>query len=86
LKTLRAGYTLIVWKLDWLGRSLREPDNYARQPLCTRGAKSPSLTEAIATATPAGRAMRQMIGMLADYAEHAVMQSIRCRNDTLART
>ena len=40
-----------------------------------RGVKFHSLTEAIDTETPTGRAMWQMIGVLADYAEWAVMQS-----------
>jgi DNA invertase Pin-like site-specific DNA recombinase len=45
--------------------------------LKTRGVKFQSLTEAIDTTTPTGRAMWQMIGVLADYAERRVMQSVR---------
>jgi len=40
-----------------------------------RSVKFRSLTEAIDTETPTGRAMWQMIGVLADYVEHAIMQS-----------
>ena len=61
LKTLRSGDTLIVRKLDGLGRSLRDlivmPDD-----LRDRRIRFQLLTEAIDTETPTGRAMLQMIG------------------------
>ena len=74
LKKLEHGDTLIVWKLDRLGRSLRDLITML-DDLRARGVKFHSLTEAIDTATPTGRAMWQMIGVLADYAERAIMQS-----------
>jgi DNA invertase Pin-like site-specific DNA recombinase len=43
--------TLIVWKLDRLGRSLRDPVTML-DDLCARGVKFHSLTEAIDTTTP----------------------------------
>jgi len=65
LKKLERGDTLIVWKLDRLGRSLRDLiemlDNLKR-----RGVTFRSLTEEIDTVTPTGRAMWQMIGILAE--------------------
>ncbi len=65
LKKLEHGDTLIVWKLDRLGRSLadliRMLDDFKK-----RGVKFRSLTEAIDTETPTGRAMWQMIGVLAE--------------------
>lgn len=71
LKKLETGDTLIVWKLDRLGRSLRDLihmlDGFKQQ-----GVKFRSLTEAIDTETPTGRAMWQMIGMLAEL-EHALI-------------
>ena len=64
LKKLEHGDTLTVWKLDRLGRSLR--DLIATlDDLKKRGVKFRSLTEAIDTETPTGRAMWQMIGVLA---------------------
>ncbi len=64
LKTLQTRDTLIVWKLDRLGRRLRDLipilDAFKH-----RGVKFRSLTEAIDTETPTGRAMWQMIGVLA---------------------
>ena len=55
LKKLEHGDTLTAWKLDRLGRSLRD--------LKHRGLKFRSLTEAIDTETPTGHAMWQMIGV-----------------------
>ena len=69
------GDTLIVWKLDRLGRSLRDLITML-DDLRALDVKFHSLTEAIHTATPTGRAMWQMIGVLADYAERATMQSL----------
>jgi len=65
LKKLNPGDTLIVWKLDRLGRSLRDLISML-DDLKQRGIKFRSLTEAIDTATPTGRAMWQMIGLLTD--------------------
>lgn len=65
LKTLRAGDTLIVWKLDRLGRSLRDLI-IMLDDLQHKGIRFQSLTEAIDTDSPMGRAMWQMIGIFAD--------------------
>jgi DNA invertase Pin-like site-specific DNA recombinase len=60
IKKLEHGDTLIVWKLDRLGRSLRDLITML-DDLKQRGVKFRSLTEAIDTDTPTGRAMWQMI-------------------------
>ncbi len=65
LKTLKAGDTLIVWKLDRLGRSLRDLIAIL-DDLRGRGVLFHSLTENIDTETATGRAMWQMIGVLAE--------------------
>ena len=65
LKTLQTGDTLIVWKLDRLGRSVRDLIKML-DDLKHSGVKFKSLTEAIDTETPTGRAMWQMIGVLAE--------------------
>ena len=62
LKKLEPGDTLIVWKLDRLGRSLHDLITIL-DDLKQRGVKFRSLTEAIDTDTPTGRAMWQMIGV-----------------------
>jgi DNA invertase Pin-like site-specific DNA recombinase len=56
LKKLEHGDTLMVWKLDRLGRSLRDLITML-DDLKKRGVKFRSLTEAIDTETPTGRAM-----------------------------
>ena len=64
-KKLEHGDTLIVWKLDWLGRTLRDLITML-DDLRARGVKFHSLTEAIDRATPTRRALWQMIGVLAE--------------------
>jgi DNA invertase Pin-like site-specific DNA recombinase len=59
------GDTLVVWKLNRLGRSFRDLIT-TLDDLRSGGVKFHSLTEAIDTATPTGRAMWQMTGVLAE--------------------
>lgn len=73
LKKLEAGDTLIVWKLDRLGRSLRDLISML-DDLKQRNVKFQSLTEAIDTATPTGRAMWQMIGVLAELERSLIVE------------
>ncbi len=75
LKALKAGDTLIVWKLDRLGRSLHDLIGLL-DDLKARGVGFRSLTEAIDTATPTGRAMWQMIGILAELGAPGVIRGI----------
>jgi DNA invertase Pin-like site-specific DNA recombinase len=76
LKKLEHGDVLIVWKLDRLGRSLRDLitmlDDFKK-----RGVKFRSLTEAIDTETPTGRAMWQMIGILAELERSLISERTR---------
>lgn len=75
LQALKAGDTLTVWKLDRLGRLLRDLitmlDNLKGQ-----GVAFQSLTEVIDTETPTGCAMWQMIGILAEL-ERSLIVSFR---------
>jgi DNA invertase Pin-like site-specific DNA recombinase len=76
LRALEGGDTLIVWKLDRPGRSLRDLihmlDDFKQ-----RGVKFRSLTEAIDTETPTGRAMWQMIGALAGLERSLITERTR---------
>ena len=72
LASLQPGDTLIVWQLDRLGRSLRDLI-VLLDDLKARDIPFRSLTEAIDTTTPTGRAMWQMVGILADL-ERALIQ------------
>jgi len=76
LKTLRPGDTLVVWKLDRLGRSLRDLI-FLLDGLHERGVRFQSLTEAIDTETPTGRAMWQMIGVLAELERSLIVERTR---------
>ena len=76
LKKLDHGDTLIVWKLDRLGRSLRDLIAML-DDLKQRGVKFRSLTEAIDTDTATGRAMWQMIGVLAELERSLIAERTR---------
>jgi DNA invertase Pin-like site-specific DNA recombinase len=76
LKKLEHGDTLTVCKLDRLGRSLRDLITMLND-LKRRGVKFRSLTEAIDTETPTGRAMWQMIGVLAELERSLISERTR---------
>ena len=65
-----------MWNLDRLGRSLRDLITML-DDLRARGVKFHSLTEAIDTATPTGRAMWQMIGILAELERSLISERTR---------
>ena len=64
LAYLREGDTLMVWKLDRLGRSLRDLITIVAD-LETRGIGFKSLQESIDTTTPGGRVLRKNFIFLA---------------------
>ena len=76
LKKLEHSDRPTVWELDRLGRSLRDlitmPD-----VLKHRAVKFHSLTEAIDTTTPTGRAMWQMIGVLVELERTLISRRTR---------
>ena len=73
LKVLVEGDTLIIWKLDRLGRSLRDLIGLL-DDLKARGVAFRSLTEAIDTTTATGRAMWQMVGILAELERFLIQE------------
>jgi DNA invertase Pin-like site-specific DNA recombinase len=73
LKALNAGDTLIVWKLDRLGRSLHDLI-VLLDGLKAREVGFLSVTEAIDTTTPTGRAMWQMVGILAELEKSLIQE------------
>jgi DNA invertase Pin-like site-specific DNA recombinase len=72
LKILKAGDTLVVWKLDRLGRSLHDLIGLL-DDLKARDVAFRSVTESIDTTTPTSRAMWQMVGILAEL-ERSLIQ------------
>ena len=69
---MRTGDVLVVWKLDRLSRSLKDL-LLILERIKGAGADFQSLTEAIDTATPAGRMMMQIVGSFAEF-ERAMLR------------
>jgi DNA invertase Pin-like site-specific DNA recombinase len=82
LAACRSGDTLVVWRLDRLGRSVRDLANIVRD-LGDRGVGFRSLTEAVDTATTAGRLLMHVLAAVAE-AERS-MASDRIRAGMAAR-
>lgn len=66
LEQLRPGDTLVVWRLDRLGRSLRHLIDVAAD-LDDRGVALVSLRESLDTSTPGGRLIFHVFGALAEF-------------------
>ncbi|MBB3932599.1 DNA invertase Pin-like site-specific DNA recombinase [Kaistia hirudinis] len=66
LAFLRSGDTLIVWKLDRLGRSLRQLIDTV-EALNERGVEFRSITENLETGTPGGKLIFHVFGALAEW-------------------
>jgi DNA invertase Pin-like site-specific DNA recombinase len=76
LAYLREGDTLVVWKLDRLGRSLRELIDLVGV-LEERGIGFRSLTEAIDTTTPGGRLFFHLMGAMAEFERDLIRERTR---------
>jgi len=66
LDRARPGDTVVVWRLDRLGRSLRHLLEVVSE-LERRGVAFQSLTEAIDTSTPGGKLVFHLFGALAEF-------------------
>lgn len=76
LDQLRAGDTLVVWKLDRLSRSLKDLLTILEQ-VDAVGARFRSLTESIDTSGPAGRMLMQMLGSFAEFERAMIRERTR---------
>ncbi len=76
LDTLRPGDVLVVWKLDRLGRSLKDL-LVLLERLDGLGVGFRSLTEHVDTTTPAGRMLLQMLGAFAEFEREMVRERTR---------
>lgn len=73
LDQLRPGDTLVVWRLDRLGRSLRHLIETVTG-LAERDVAFRSLTESIDTTTPGGRLIFHVFGALAEFERELIRE------------
>jgi len=76
LEDLRKGDTLTVWKLDRLGRSVKNLVDLVGQ-LHKRGVQFQSLTDSIDTGTPAGRFFFHVMASLAEMERDLIVERTR---------
>lgn len=76
LKTLSSGDTLVVWKLDRLGRSMRHLVILVEE-LRQRNVNFRSLTDSIDTSTPMGRFFFHIMGALAEMERELIVERTR---------
>lgn len=76
LKKLKPGDTLMVWKLDRLGRSMRHLVALTDE-LQQQGINFRSLTDSIDTSTPMGRFFFHIMGALAEMERELIVERTR---------
>ena len=76
LRTLGEGDTLVVWKLDRLGRSMRHLVVLVEE-MRERGINFRSLTDSIDTSTPMGRFFFHVMGALAEMERELIVERTR---------
>ena len=76
VKMCREGDTLVVWKLDRIGRSLYDLLTFMRD-LEAKGINFWSLQDSIDTKTPAGRVMLAMLGAFAQFERDLIAERTR---------
>jgi DNA invertase Pin-like site-specific DNA recombinase len=76
LEMLREGDTLVVWKLDRLGRSVKNLVDLVGE-LHKKGIQFKSLTDAIDTATPSGRFFFHVMASLAEMERELTVERTR---------
>jgi DNA invertase Pin-like site-specific DNA recombinase len=80
LEMLREGDTLAVWKLDHLGRSVKQLVDLVGE-LHKQGVQFKSLTDAIDTGTPSGRFFSHVMASLAEMERELIVERTRAGLD-----
>ena len=75
-ENLRAGDTLVVWKLDRLGRSVKHLVDLVGE-LQRQGVQFKSLTDSIDTGTPSGRFFFHVMASLAEMERELIVERTR---------
>ena len=75
-ESLRAGDTLVVWKLDRLGRSVKHLVDFVGE-LQIDGVQFRSLTDSIDTCTPSGRFFFHVMASLAEMERELIVERTR---------
>ena len=75
-ESLRAGDTLVVWKLDRLGRSVKHLVDLVGE-LQQQGVQFKSLTDSIETGTPSGRFFFHVMASLAEMERELIVERTR---------
>jgi DNA invertase Pin-like site-specific DNA recombinase len=76
LKAVREGDTLVIWRLDRLGRSLKELIAMADE-LKRRGVQLRSVTEGIDTTTIGGELLFHLFGAIAQFERNLIRERTR---------
>jgi DNA invertase Pin-like site-specific DNA recombinase len=80
MELLREGDTLVVWKLDRLGRSVKQLVDLVGE-LHKQGIQFKSLTDAIDTGTPSGRFFFHVMASLAEMERELIIERTRAGLD-----
>jgi DNA invertase Pin-like site-specific DNA recombinase len=84
LARLREGDTLVVWKLDRLGRSVTDLENIVVKELGQRGVAFVSLTDGFDTTTNGGRLLFHILGAVAEFERDLIAERV-ARGRAIAR-
>ena len=84
LEVLRKGDTLVVWKLDRLGRSVKHLVDTVSH-LAKEGIQFKSLTDSIDTGTPSGRFFFNVMASLAEMERELTIERTRAGLETAKR-